>query len=106
MTLVVLIATLTTGAATAAVKMTRVERAILLCETGMNWRHHSVGRNEYEGAPGFLHSSWVAFRPAGAPLHAYQASPAQQLQGMRNIARRYGYSGWGCFTGGGYRSHM
>lgn len=92
--------------ANAAHKMTAVERAVALCETGLNWRHHSVGRREYEGAFGFLHSSWVAFRPKGAPLHAYQATPAQQIRAMRNIRARFGWSGWGCFVNGGYRSHL
>ncbi len=104
---IALIATcLASTAHAAALKLTRVERAVLLCETGLNWRHHSVGRREYEGAPGFLHSSWVAFRPKGAPLHAYQATPSQQIQGMRNIRARYGWTGWGCYTHGGYRSHL
>lgn len=94
------------ASAAATPKMTAVERAVLLCETGMNWRHHSVGSREYEGGPGFLHSSWVSFRPSGAPLHAYQATPAQQIQAMRNIRARYGWTGWGCYTHGGYRSHL
>lgn len=107
MTLTLALITLITAAtAQAALRMTPVERAIILCETGMNWKHHSVGRNEYEGAPGFLHSTWVAFKPKGAPAHAYQATPDQQILAMRNLHARYGYSGWGCWTHNGYKAHL
>jgi len=83
--------------------LTPVERAVLMCETQMNWRHNS---GTYQGAPGFYRGSWDAFRPAGFPSEAYNATPWQQTVVMRLIRARYGWSGWGCYTHGGYRSHL
>ena len=83
--------------------LTPVERAVLMCETQMNWRHNS---GTYQGAPGFYRGSWDAFRPAGFPSEAYNATPWQQTVVMRRIRDRYGWSGWGCYTHGGYRSHL
>jgi transglycosylase-like protein len=71
-----------------------------MCETGLNWRHSS---GTYEGAFGFHYSSWDQFKPPGAPNAAYLASPRQQYRAALNIYRRYGFSGWGCYTHGGYR---
>ncbi len=66
---------------------------IAQCETQMNWQHYN---SSYEGAFGFATSSWDAFKPAGYPDHANQASPWQQYQVALAIYRRYGFSGWGC----------
>ena len=77
-----------------------VWRAIAQCETQMNWQHNS---GTYQGAFGFYYGSWDAFRPAGYPSEAYLASPWKQYQVALAIWRRYGYSGWGCHTHGGYR---
>lgn len=74
--------------------------AIGMCETGLNWRWNS---GTYEGAFGFHYSSWDAFKPRGAPSAAYLATPRQQYAAALNIYRRYGFTGWGCYTGGGYR---
>lgn len=74
--------------------------AIGMCETGLNWRHNS---GTYEGAFGFHYASWDQFKPAGAPRAAYLATPRQQYRAALNIYRRYGFSGWGCYTYGGYR---
>ncbi len=68
-------------------------RRIGVCETGLNWQHYN---SSYEGAFGFATSSWDAFKPAGYPDHASQASPWQQYQVALAIWRRYGFSGWGC----------
>lgn len=68
-------------------------RRIAVCETGLNWQHYN---SSYEGAFGFATSSWDAFKPAGYPDHASQASPWQQYQVALAIWRRYGFSGWGC----------
>jgi hypothetical protein len=63
-------------------------------------------RNEgprYEGGLGFAASTWRAFRLPGYPVHAYDASPAQQVAVARRLrawAVREGYgdglAGWGC----------
>ena len=78
----------------------RIWWAIGMCETGLNWRHHS---SSYQGAFGFYSGSWDQFKPAGYPAEAYEATPWQQYQVALRIWRRYGFSGWGCYTGGGYR---
>lgn len=70
------------------------------CESGSkppNWRHNS---GTYEGAFGFYHGSWDAFKPPGYPSNAYQATPWQQYQVALRIAWRYGLaSPWGCWRG-------
>ncbi len=68
-------------------------RRIAICETGLNWQHYN---SSYEGAFGFATSSWDAFKPAGYPDHANQASPWQQYQVALRIYARFGFSGWGC----------
>jgi hypothetical protein len=68
-------------------------RRIGQCETQLNWQHQN---SSYEGAFGFATSSWDAFKPAGYPDHASQASPWQQYQVALAIYNRYGLSGWGC----------
>jgi hypothetical protein len=79
---------------------TAMERAVAMCETQLNWRHSSTG---YGGAYGFARSSWDAFKPAGYPAEPEQATPWQQTVVARRIHDRYGWSGWGCVTHGGYR---
>lgn len=74
--------------------------AIGMCETGLDYRHNS---GAYQGAYGFYRGSWDAFKPAGYPAEAYQATPRQQLTVARRIYARYGLTGWGCYTHGGYR---
>jgi hypothetical protein len=74
------------------------------CETGYgrrpgNWRWNS---GTYQGAFGFYHGSWDAFRvradpKAGPyPSEAYLATPRQQYEVALAIWRAYGFSGWGC----------
>lgn len=77
-----------------------VWRAIAMCETQINWQHDS---GTYQGSFGFARSSWDAFAPAGYPSEAYLASPWQQYQVALRIHARYGFTGWGCYTHGGYR---
>ena len=69
------------------------------CETGYgkrpgDWRWNS---GTYQGAFGFHHGSWDAFKPVSWwPHAAYLATPWQQYQTALAIHRRYGFSGWGC----------
>lgn len=77
--------------------------AVGMCETHLNWRHNS---GTYEGAFGFHYGSWDRFKPAGAPHAAYLATPREQYRAALNIYRRYGFTGWGCHTNGGYRYWM
>ncbi len=105
-TLIAVTALLIVTTALAAVRppfVTRMEWAIALCETGGNWKHHT---RDYQGAYGFYKGSWDAFRPSGYPSEAYNATPWQQTVVMRRIRARYGWTGWGCYTHGGYRSHL
>lgn len=78
---------------------TPMERAVAMCETGINWSHRT---SDYEGAYGFYRGSWDAFKPAGYPDAASDATPWQQTVVMRRIRDRYGWSGWGCVTHDGY----
>jgi transglycosylase-like protein len=70
--------------------------AIGMCETGLNYQHNT---GTYQGAYGFYHGSWDAFRPSNYPSEAYNATPRQQLEVARAIWRRYGFTGWGCKPG-------
>tara|TARA_R110000868_G_scaffold45454_3_gene150974 strand:- start:617 stop:1093 length:477 start_codon:yes stop_codon:yes gene_type:complete len=63
------------------------------CETQTNWRHSN---SSYQGAFGFAISSWDAFKLAGYPNEAWQATPWQQYQVALQIYNRFGMSGWGC----------
>jgi hypothetical protein len=87
--------------------MPKIWFAIASCEQpygkGAQWDAYSAG---YEGAFGFAHSSWDAFKLPGYPDSANLASTWQQYQVALAIYRRYGFSGWGCYTGGGYKYHM
>ena len=84
--------------------MPQIYWAIIACETPPGrWDHNS---GTYQGAFGFYHGTWDSFKPAGYPAEAYQASAWQQYQVAKNVHARYGFSGWGCYTHGGYRYHM
>lgn len=79
------------------------------CETGgkhgqdgvPDWDHHARAPEPghyYEGAFGFLDSTWASRRWRVRPLppaHAYDASPAEQLAVARALVREFrGYSSW------------
>ena len=81
----------------------KVWYAIGMCETGLNWRHNTTS---YEGAFGFHYRSWDGFKPHGYPRDAWMASPRQQYVVARRIYARYHFSGWGCYTHGGYLAYM
>lgn len=82
------------GSATVNENLLRIAR----CETGTRWTHHARSEHPghwYEGGLGFLDSTWDAFKPAGFPNGAHQATRAQQLRvGRRLVARFGGYSSW------------
>ena len=53
-----------------------------------DWKHHARSEHPalgYEGALGFLGSSWDQFRNSGMPGGAYNATPAQQLKGRGEV---------------------
>jgi len=78
------------------------DRAVAMCETQLNYRHHA---GSYEGAWGWYHGTWLLDRPAGAPEHAYDATPRQQWEAFKRgwyVLHHY----WGCIANGGYRYHL
>ena len=80
--------------------MSKMLWAIAMCETGLNRYHHT---RDYEGMFGFYRGTWSEYKPKGFPAHAYLANPRQQVRVAEILVHRYGYSPWGCYTGGGYR---
>lgn len=77
--------------------MPPVWQRLAQCESGSNppnWRHDS---GTYQGAFGFYHGSWDAFRPSRYPSNAADATPWQQYQVALRIHARYGFTGWGCY---------
>jgi len=77
--------------------MPAVWQRVAQCESGSNppnWKHDS---GTYQGAFGFYHGSWDAFRPARYPSNAADASPWQQYRVALRIHARYGFTGWGCY---------
>ena len=77
--------------------MPPVWQRLAQCESGHNppnWKHDS---GTYQGAFGFYHGSWDAFRPRGYPSNAANATPWQQYRVALRIHARYGFTGWGCY---------
>lgn len=61
---------------------------------GIAWDH----RGSYNGGLGILNVNWtVAARNVGLPDPAYLATPAEQILGARDHARRHGFGGWSCW---------
>ena len=79
---------------------------IARCETGgkqgqngrPDWNHRARSEHAgrwYEGALGFLDSTWDGYKPNGYPAGAHQASREQQLRVGAILVRRFGgYSSW------------
>lgn len=74
-----------------------------MCETRLNWRHHT---SDYQGAFGFYSGSWDRFRLPYMPSEAYDATARDQYKVALRIYARYRWTGWGCWTHGGYRYWM
>jgi hypothetical protein len=67
------------------------------CETGGNWSWGSQYVNPtFEGGIGFYHGTWLAYRPAGYPDHAYLATRVQQINVGRRVLAAVGPNAWGC----------
>ncbi len=70
---------------------------LALCETGGRWDWGSQYTNPtFEGGIGFYHGTWLAYRPAGYPEHAYQATRVEQINVGRRVLAAAGPSAWGC----------
>lgn len=73
------------------------------CETGYGKRpgdfHWNSGTSKspgYQGFVGFAASTWDAYRPAGYPSEAYDATPREQLVVAEIVRAAVGYGAWGC----------
>lgn len=77
----------------------RIWWSIGMCETGLDWH---FANSSYVTAFGIYRPAWASFRSSHEPAVPEQATPQQQLAVARAIWRRYGFSGWGCYTHGGY----
>ena len=62
---------------------------------GVRWNHPGP---TYQGGLGFYHATWDGFKPRGFPADAGQATWRQQMQVANIVARRVGYSAWGCWS--------
>lgn len=113
MTLAILTAAALTGSAAAQIPQRTHRDAvtsnlllIARCETGgksgqhgrPDWNHRARSEHpghHYEGALGFLDTTWDAFKPKGYPAGAHQATRKQQLVVGRRLVARFGnYSSW------------
>lgn len=104
MTALALVAATPTAAHTGTVKHNLLR--IAKCETGgkpgqngrPDWNHRARSEHPglyYEGALGFLQTTWDSYKPAGYPAGAHQATPAQQLRVAAILVKRFGnYSSW------------
>lgn len=77
-------------------RMPAVLRRIGVCETGLRW---DWSQPDYATAFGIHRAAWSDYRRyvPGAPRRPEQATPAQQVAVALAIARRVGYSAWGCY---------
>jgi hypothetical protein len=83
----------------AAPEIPIVWRNLIGCEAGGRWRYGApdVGIDpgyDFEGGPNFEHSTWLAYRLPGYPLHAYDATPWQQVIVGRRVLAAQGVDAW------------
>lgn len=65
------------------------------CETGLRW---DWSQPDYVTAFGLYRGTYAAVRGAvGAPADPSRATPAQQVAVALEVARRFGWSAWGCY---------
>ena len=81
------------AAASSAVEPARatIWDQIAQCESGGNWAS-TVGY--YEGGLQFAPSTWDAYKPAGYPNHAYQATRDQQILVGERVLAAQGWGAW------------
>jgi hypothetical protein len=60
------------------------------CESGGNWATNSY----YDGGLQFLPSTWNAYKPAGYPAFAYQATREQQILVATRLQAARGWGQW------------
>ena len=67
------------------------------CETGMNYKHST---RDYVTAFGLYRGTYEQYRhyvTPTPPADPSQATPAQQISVALAVARRVGWSAWGCY---------
>lgn len=62
------------------------------CESGRNWDYN--GRSGFDGGLQFHPGTWAAYRPAGYPSFAYQASREQQIVVAEMVLSEQGWGAW------------
>lgn len=73
---------------------------LVACEApGRGWRYGApdVGVDpgyDYEGGPNFTRSTWAAYRLPGMPVHAYDATLAQQIAVAERVLADQGPGAW------------
>ena len=60
------------------------------CESGGNWHVDAY----HDGGLQFLPSTWTAYKPAGYPAYAWQASREQQIVVAERVLAAAGWSQW------------
>lgn len=77
-------------------KMPAVLERIGRCETRMTW---SWSQPDYATAFGIHRAAWHDYRRnvPGAPARPEDATPEQQVAVALSIARKVGWTAWGCF---------
>lgn len=71
--------------------------ALAECESHGEWDygpHSNWGNGLFEGGLQFQLSTWTAFKPAGYPEHAYQATKAQQIAVAEIVLEAQGLRAW------------
>lgn len=66
--------------------------ALAACESSGNWSIHTG--NGYSGGIQFHPRTWTAYKPPGAPAHAWQATKAQQIQAGVRVLAVQGPNAW------------
>ena len=62
---------------------------------GVRWDHPGP---TYQGGLGFYAATWDGFKPRGYPMDAGQATWRQQMRVANLVAKRVGFSAWGCWS--------
>jgi len=76
---------------TAQAADTNVWDKVAKCESSGNW---SINTGLYDGGLQFLDSTWDAYKPAGYPASANQATKAQQIAVAEDVLAKQGSGAW------------
>lgn len=62
------------------------------CESGQRWDYN--GASGYDGGLQFHPNTWTAYKPAGYPQYAYQATREQQIHVAEKVLDAQGWGAW------------